>query len=98
MPREQPSYEGLMNAGGGSALLLVQLSAMIPGLIPALALGGVITLVLLLPALVLGLAGALLALPPYAIWRLATRGRRRRRAQEALALRAPPHAPGAPAP
>ena len=49
--------------------------ALIPGVLPTLAIAGVITAVLLLPALVLGLAAVVLIGPPYALWRLATRSR-----------------------
>jgi hypothetical protein len=64
-------------------MVIVQLSAIIPGLLPTLALLGLITAVAVLPALVLGLVLTLLLAPPYGVWRLATRGRRRRRREEA---------------
>ena len=70
-------YTGLMNAGAGTGLALVQLSAYIPGLLPTLALLAVFAVVLVLPLLAIGVAAALLAAPPYALWRLATRRRRR---------------------
>ena len=66
---------GLIHAGAGTGLALVQLSVIIPGLLPTLALLVVFTVPLVLPILVLGLAAALLAAPPYLVWRLATRGR-----------------------
>ncbi|HEY3186901.1 MAG TPA: hypothetical protein VGJ70_05480 [Solirubrobacteraceae bacterium] len=66
---------GLIHAGAGTGLALVQLSVIIPGLLPTLALLVVFTVPLVLPILVLALAAALLAAPPYLVWRLATRGR-----------------------
>jgi hypothetical protein len=70
------SYTGLLHAGSGTGLGLVQLSVLIPGLLPTLALTAVFAVVILLPLLVLGLAVALVSAPPYLVWRLATRGRR----------------------
>jgi hypothetical protein len=53
----QPSLsDNLIHAGAGTALLTVQLSALIPGLLRSLALLGVIALVFVLPVIVLGLA------------------------------------------
>src|SRR5438445_8513748 len=77
MAAERESYEGLMHAGAGTGLFLVQLSALIPGLLPSLALAGLITAVVLLPLLVVGLAAGLLFAPLYGLWRLATREHRR---------------------
>jgi hypothetical protein len=74
----------LSNAGGGTLLVLTYLN-LIPGFLPTLALTGLITAVVLLPALVLGLAAAVAIGPPYGVWRLATRGRRRTRRDEARA-------------
>ncbi len=79
MAGDGESYDGLMHAGAGTGLVLVQLAVIIPGLFPALALAGLIAAVVVLPVLVLGLAVTLLALPPYGLWRVATRGRRGRR-------------------
>src|SRR5437773_8862171 len=56
MAAETKSYEGLMHAGAGTGLVLLQLSALIPGLLPSLALAGLITAVVVLPLLVVGLA------------------------------------------
>ncbi len=86
--RERGSVDDLLGAGAGSGLILVQLSAIIPGLLPTLGLLGLITAVAVLPALLIGLALTLLLAPPYGVWRLATRGRRRRRAEYALTLAA----------
>jgi hypothetical protein len=71
----------LMHVGAGSGLGLIQLAAIIPGLIPTLGLLGVVMAVALLPTLVLGLAASLVAAPPFCVWLLAARGRRRRAAQ-----------------
>lgn len=76
MATETKTYTGLMHAGAGTGLVLVQLSAIIPGLLPTLALLGVFTAVLVLPVLALGLVAVLVTAPPYALWRLATRRRR----------------------
>jgi hypothetical protein len=72
--------DGLMHAGAGGGLALIQLSAIIPGLLPCLALLGVVGVVVALPVAVLALATALLLGPPYGLWRLAMRGRRDGRA------------------
>ena len=77
MATETETYSGLLHAGGGTGLFLVQLSVVIPGLLPTLGLLGVFTVLALLPVLVLGIVVAILAAPPYAVWRLATRARRR---------------------
>ena len=45
MAAETKSYEGLMHAGAGTGLVLLQLSALIPGLLPSLALAGLIAAV-----------------------------------------------------
>ena len=54
----------------------MQVSALIPGLLPSLALAGLITAVVLLPLFVVGLAVGLLFAPLYGLWRLATREHR----------------------
>jgi hypothetical protein len=78
MAAERRSYNGLMHAGGGTVLFLLPLSAMIPGLLPFIALAGVFTAVLVIPLLVLGLVAALLATPPLGVWLLVRRVRGRR--------------------
>ena len=65
---------------------------------PSLALTVLVTVVLGLPFLALGLAAVLIVAPPYAIWRLAGRARRRRRRHEPAPSGRPmpvrsPHAP-----
>ena len=76
MTTETKTYNGLLHAGAGTGLGLVQLSVLFPGLLPTLALLGFFTAVMVLPLLALGLVAAVLAAPPYVVWRLATRGRR----------------------
>jgi len=78
MARDSDTYQGLMHAGAGTSQLLVQLSVLIPGLLPTLALVGVITAVVVLPLVLIGLAATLVIAPPFGLWRLATRSRRRR--------------------
>jgi hypothetical protein len=82
MATETKAYTGLLHAGSGTGLGLVQLSVLIPGLLPTLALLGFFTAVMVLPLLALGVVAAVLAAPPYVLWRLATRGRRRRTVAE----------------
>ena len=81
MATQTHPHDELMHVGAGSGLGLIQLAAIIPGLIPTLGLLGVVMVVALLPLLVLGLAAVLAAAPPFGLWLLATRGRRRRRAR-----------------
>jgi hypothetical protein len=64
-------------------LFLGPLAVILPGLLPFIALTVVFTVPLVLPFLALGVVIALLAAPPYIVWRLATRGRRRRLAKAA---------------
>ena len=76
---ETSAYRGLMHAGAGTGLFLVQLSVIVPGLLPFIALLAVFTAVLLLPLLALGLAATLLATPPAGAWLLVRRHRARLR-------------------
>jgi hypothetical protein len=87
------SGPGLLHAGAGTGLFLIQLSAIIPGLLPCVALLGVLTAAVALPVAALGLIAAVLAAPPYLVWRLATRARRRRRTEagERAAASVAPH-------
>jgi hypothetical protein len=94
MAAERDSYEGLMHAGAGTGLFLVQLSALIPGLLPSLALAGLIAAVVLVPLLVVGLAAGLLFAPLYGLWRLATRERRHSSSQQPQAVSAHREASG----
>jgi hypothetical protein len=75
---EATTHTGLIHAGTGAGLAVVQLSAIIPGLLPTLALLAVFTAVLVLPMLALALVAAVLGAPPLVLWRLVTRRRRRR--------------------
>jgi hypothetical protein len=77
MDEETTAYRGLLHGGAGTGLFLVQLSAIVPGLLPFIALLAVFAAVLLLPLLALGLAAALLAAPPAGAWRLVKRARAR---------------------
>jgi hypothetical protein len=61
-----PTYTGAIHAGGGTLVFMGQLCPLIPGLLPFIAL----TVVFLLPLVALALAGAVLAAPPYLVWRL----------------------------
>ena len=78
MPTDRPSRADLTHAGGGLALAVTQLSAIIPGFLAALILGVALVAVVVVPLLALGLLAALLAAPPYGLWRLAARRRQRR--------------------
>jgi hypothetical protein len=75
-PARRGSYRGLVHAGSGTGLGLVQLSVLIPGLLPTVALLAVFIVAIVLPIVVLALAVALVAAPPYLAWRLATRAGR----------------------
>ena len=68
-----PEYRGFVNAGGGAGLALIQLSALFPGLLVSLALCALV----LVPIAVLGLVGAVVAAPPYLVWRAVRRRRAR---------------------
>jgi len=74
MGRERRISDGLAEVGAGTAMGVVWLGA-ITGFLPGLAL----TAVFALPLVAVGLAVALVVAPPYAVWRLLGRGRRRRR-------------------
>jgi hypothetical protein len=66
-----PTGSGVMHAGGGAGLFLIQLSAIVPGLLPTVALLAAFLAVLAVPLLALGLVVAVVAAPPYLIWRTA---------------------------
>jgi len=86
--RKTEISDHFMHAGAGTGLVLVNLGALIPGLFPFLALTGVVTVVLVAPLVVLGLAAALLAAPFYLASRVVRRARRhRRREQQAPTVR-----------
>jgi membrane protein implicated in regulation of membrane protease activity len=71
-----------IHAGAGTGLAIVNLGALIPGLVPFLGLTGVVTFVLLAPFLILGLAAVLVAAPFYVSSRVLRRARRRRHREE----------------
>jgi membrane protein implicated in regulation of membrane protease activity len=77
MDRKTEISDHFIHAGAGTSLTLAWLG-LIPGVIPLLAVTAVLVAVLVLPFLVLGLAAAFIAAPPYASWRLVRRGRNRR--------------------
>ncbi|HEX2102672.1 MAG TPA: hypothetical protein VHF51_03425 [Solirubrobacteraceae bacterium] len=70
------SGSGLMHAGAGTGLFLIQLSAIAPGLLATVALVAVLLAVIALPLLALGLVVAIVAAPPYVVWRLVRAARR----------------------
>ena len=70
---KNPAYNGLIHAGAGTGLFLVQISAFFPGFLPFLALTAVFAAVVLVPLVIVGVVAALLAAPPYALWRLLSR-------------------------
>jgi hypothetical protein len=73
--------DSLTHAGGGTALAVTYLGVVIPGFFPFLALTVAVTALLILPFVVLGVAAIVIGGPPYGLWRLASRGRRRRRTE-----------------
>jgi hypothetical protein len=75
---DRPLRADLANAGGGLGLGIVQVSAIIPGFLPALILALALVAVVVVPLMALGLLVALLAVPPYGLRRLAARYRQRR--------------------
>jgi hypothetical protein len=68
MTDDQPTYAGLMHAGAGSGLALLQLAAVIPGFLPAVALTAVLVALVVVPLLAVGVVLAVLAGPPAAAW------------------------------
>jgi hypothetical protein len=78
---DRPSTADLTHAGAGLALAIVQLGAIIPGFLAGLILAVALVAIVVLPLMALGLVVALLAAPPYGLWRLAARRRQQRAAQ-----------------
>jgi hypothetical protein len=68
MPTQPESYHGFIHAGAGTALFMVQLSAIIPGLLPMAALTALVAAVLVVPLLLLVIALAVLVAPPAGVW------------------------------
>jgi hypothetical protein len=64
-----PAYTGLMHAGAGTIVNMGQLCALIPGLLPFIALTVVFLLPLAVVGAALGLVTAVLVGPPYLVWR-----------------------------
>jgi hypothetical protein len=78
-PETKPTTgSGLLHAGAGTGLFLIQASAIVPGLLATVALVGAFVVVIALPLLALGLLLAIVAAPPYAVGRAARAWRRRR--------------------
>ena len=77
-PTDRAYQAELANAGGGLGLGIVQVSAIIPGFLPALILALALVAVVVVPLMALGLLAVLLAAPPYGLRRLAARHRRSR--------------------
>jgi len=77
MADETSRRTGLIHAGTGTGMALVQLSVLFPGLLPLIGLVAVFLLVVLLPLLVIGLVATVLAAPLAAAWLLAKRARAR---------------------
>ena len=75
MGPDRPTGAGLTHAGAGLALGLVQLSAIIPGFLAGVILAVALAAVVVLPLIALGLVAAVVAAPPYALWRLWVRRR-----------------------
>jgi 4-amino-4-deoxy-L-arabinose transferase-like glycosyltransferase len=80
MNPDKASYKGLINAGAGTALAIVQLGAIIPGFLPAVVLTLVLAALVVVPLLALGLVLSVLFGPPAAVWWLWSRHRNRSRA------------------
>lgn len=72
----------LGHSGAGITLVIAYLG-LIPGFLPSVALLAAIIAVLVLPLVLLGLAGAVVIGAPWGLWRLATGGRARRALKEA---------------
>jgi hypothetical protein len=82
------SYAGLLHAGAATGLVVVQLSAVIPGFLAALVLTGVLMAAVLLPMLALSIALAIVLAPPLCVWWTVRRMRQGRRAVAAAAVHA----------
>ena len=77
---QKPLADEFIHAGGGAGLVLIQLSAIIPGLLPTVALGALFAAVLVIPLLAVTLAAGVLCAIPWSMWQLAVaipRSRRR---------------------
>jgi hypothetical protein len=79
MDTENTSYTGLVHAGGGAGLAIVQLGAIIPGFLAALAVAGLLLALVLVPMFLLALALGVVLAPPVGLWWAISRRRRDRR-------------------
>jgi hypothetical protein len=70
-----------IHAGGGAGLALIQLAAIIPGLLPCIALGAVFAALLIVPLAALALAVMVLLVVSWSAWRLSAMVVRRLRAR-----------------
>jgi hypothetical protein len=64
-----PTYTGAIHAGGGTLVFMGQICALVPGLLPFIALTVAFALPLVLVSVALGLVAAVLGGPPYLVWR-----------------------------
>lgn len=80
--RKTEMSDHVIHAGAGTGLVLVNFGALIPGLFPFLALTAVVTVVLVAPFVILGVAAALIPAPFYLASRVLRRARRRRRREQ----------------
>jgi Flp pilus assembly protein TadB len=80
--RKTEISDQLIHAGAGTALAVVNLGAIIPGFLPLLALTVLVTVVLVAPLVILGLAAVLAAAPFYLMSRALRRARRRRHREQ----------------
>ncbi|MBV9940502.1 MAG: hypothetical protein JO262_00110 [Solirubrobacterales bacterium] len=92
MDRKTEISDHFMHTGAGTSVALAWVG-LIPGVFPFLALTVLVGAVLALPLIALGLAGAIIAAPPYAAWRFIGWGRRRRRRREQVVEPTPVPAP-----
>jgi hypothetical protein len=91
--RKTEISDHFIHAGAGTGLAIVQLGALIPGLAPFLALSALVTVVIVTPFVVLGLAAVLAAAPFHLMSRVLRRARRGRRREERRSAVAPPPIP-----
>ena len=59
-----------IHAVAATALIIVQLGTIVPGLLASLTLAGVVAAIMVVPLLALSLIIAALVLPPLGLWRL----------------------------
>jgi hypothetical protein len=76
---ERHLSDEFIHAGGGAGLVFIQLAALFPGLLPTVALGGLLAAVVVVPLIAVTLAGAVVAGIPWSMWRLTVAIARSRR-------------------